>query len=134
MIFADTGYFLALANPRDQHHQRAMRWSGRLNERLIVSEYVLVEAVNALSRRDLRPSAWDVMDSIQRDPQFEFVSSTPQLLLAGLKLHRDRSDKSWSLTDCISFNIMAERGITQALAHDQHFEQAGFEALLRRDP
>lgn len=131
MIFIDTGYFLALAN---QHHQRAMRWSGRLNERLIISEFVLLEAVNALSRRDLRPSAWDVMDSIQRDPQFEFIPSTPQLLLAGLKLHRDRPDKDWSLTDCISFNIMAERSITRALAHDQHFEQAGFEALLRRDP
>jgi uncharacterized protein len=43
-------------------------------------------------------------------------------------------DKSWSLTDCISFAVMNDRGITRAMAYDHHFEQAGFEALLRRDP
>jgi predicted nucleic acid-binding protein len=52
----------------------------------------------------------------------------------GLELHSRRADKEWSLTDCISFFVMQERGIHQALAHDHHFEQAGFEALLRRDP
>ena len=46
-------------------------------------------------------------------------------------MHKERSDKSWSLTDCISFVVMGEHGITDALTGDRHFEQAGFRALLR---
>jgi uncharacterized protein len=41
-----------------------------------------------------------------------------------------RRDKEWSLTDCISFVVMKERGLTEALTADHHFEQAGFKALL----
>jgi uncharacterized protein len=52
----------------------------------------------------------------------------------GIELHRGRLDKLWSLTDCVSFVVMEQRGIQQALAFDHHFEQAGFEALLRREP
>jgi predicted nucleic acid-binding protein len=51
-----------------------------------------------------------------------------------LELHERRPDKQWSLTDCISFEVMREHGITTALAYDEHFVQAGFDALLRRDP
>lgn len=46
-------------------------------------------------------------------------------------MYRERTDKSWSLTDCMSFLIMRKRHIKTALAHDRHFEQAGFTALLR---
>lgn len=62
--------------------------------------------------------------------------ATAQLSLfeAGLQLHEERGDKTWLLTDCISFVLMERHGIRQALAFDVHFEQAGFEALLRRDP
>jgi predicted nucleic acid-binding protein len=59
---------------------------------------------------------------------------TPTLVDEGLTLYRARPDKSWSLTDCVSFTLMTDRQITRALAYDHHFEQAGFEALLRRDP
>ena len=50
---------------------------------------------------------------------------------AGLALYANRTDKDWSLTDCISFVVMNERGITDALTGDHHFEQAGFAALLK---
>ena len=45
--------------------------------------------------------------------------------------YRRRLDKEWSLTDCASFALMRERGLSEALAHDRHFEKAGFVALLR---
>jgi predicted nucleic acid-binding protein len=67
-------------------------------------------------------------------PPFIFIPASPELFADGLRLHHERPDKEWSLTDCISFHVMRERGITRALAYDIHFEQAGFEALLRRDP
>ena len=53
---------------------------------------------------------------------------------AGLKLHAARADKEWSFTDCISFEVMVASSISKALTHDHHFEQAGFQALLRHDP
>ena len=65
------------------------------------------------------------------DPKVEIISQTPALFAAALTLYRERADKAWSLTDCMSFSIMKTRGIKSALAHDRHFEQAGFKALLR---
>jgi len=62
------------------------------------------------------------------------VDASPELFSAGLSLHKLRPDKYWSLTDCISFVVMEQRNLHRALALDNHFEQAGFEALLRRDP
>jgi predicted nucleic acid-binding protein len=102
---------------------------------MLVTEYVLWECVNFLSRPPHRASAhaivhWALSDSV-------WLPASPTLLEAGLALHRTRPDKEWSLTDCVSFHVMGERGergLTGALAYDGHFEQAGFEALLRLDP
>ena len=134
MIFVDTGYLLALYNPPDPHHAAAMAWSNRVGEPLVLTDYVLLETVNAMSRRRSRPLALAVVDLVGRDPQFAVVAASDDLLAAGLALFGDRSDKDWSLTDCISFHVMADRGIRSALAYDHHFEQAGFEPLLRREP
>lgn len=49
----------------------------------------------------------------------------------GIELYSQRPDKNWSLTDCISFQVMKSFGITEALTGDHHFEQAGFVALLK---
>jgi len=134
MIFLDTGYFLALFNPRDRLHARAITWSRCTREPLVLSEYVLWECVNAFSGLPGRKSAYAIVQYVEVERGCELVSASPALLRAGLTLHRQRQDKEWSLTDCISFHIMQERGIRQALAYDQHFEQAGFIALLRQDP
>lgn len=130
----DTGFLLALANPRDNLYWRALAWTDALNEPLLVTEYVLWEFVNALSPPRRRPKAHSAIANIYADPTYEVVPASPRLFEGGLALHAARPDKDWSLTDCISFLIMEERKITRALAHDRHFEQAGFEALLRRDP
>ena len=63
--------------------------------------------------------------------KFRVLSSSPQLYAAGLNLYRRRRDKLWQLTDCISFAVMKEQHVREALTGDQHFEQAGFTALLR---
>jgi predicted nucleic acid-binding protein len=39
-------------------------------------------------------------------------------------------DKNWSFTDCISFIVMEQEGLIDALTGDHHFEQAGFNALF----
>ena len=134
MIFLDTGYFVALFTPDDRLHDRATAWSLRLHEPMLVTEHILWECVNTFSRPKDRASAHALVGHVKSDPNCKLVHATPQLFAASLQLHRDRPDKEWSLTDCISFHVMRERGISRALAYDTHFEQAGFEALLRKDP
>jgi predicted nucleic acid-binding protein len=119
--------------PADALHIRAVAWARHLSEPLMVTEYVLWETINNLSKRADRLRAYRIVEMVD-DSNYTIVHAAPELFAAGLKLHRARSDKEWSLTDCISFHLMRERGITLALAYDIHFEQAGFEALLRRDP
>lgn len=67
---------------------------------------------------------------LQANPQMRIVEADPQLFEEGVQLYASRSDKGWSLTDCISFVVMQREGITDALTGDHHFEQAGFVALL----
>ncbi|PQV64737.1 hypothetical protein B1R32_1034 [Abditibacterium utsteinense] len=134
MIFADTGYFIALLKERDELHERALRWSDVIREPVLTSDYVLVEVVNNASVPIIRRRLHVFLERLRGASQIEVVSASPALMEAGIAFHKARSDKEWSLTDCISFIIMQERGIMRALAHDHHFEQAGFEALLRREP
>jgi predicted nucleic acid-binding protein len=134
MIFLDTGYLLALFDPADELRGRAMSWSLVLRESCLVTEYVLWECVNAFSHPADRSTAHVLVDYLRSEPGYEIVSASPGLFAAGLQLHRERPDKSRSLTDCISFHVMRERGIERALAYDEHFEQAGFVALLRHAP
>ncbi len=134
MIFVDTGFFLALAQQRDALHQRAVAWAGCCSEPLLITEFVLLEMVNSLSAPIDRAKAHAMVSSITSSGAYEVIASAPHLFAAGLRLHAVRPDKEWSLTDCISFVVMDGRKVSRALAYDHHFEQAGFEALLRRDP
>ena len=134
MILLDTSYLIALFDARDGLHARAMAWSEAVNEPLLVTEYVLWETVNAFSHPADRAKAHALVALVRAEPDYEVLKAGVEVFEAGLALHRARPDKGWSLTDCISFVVMQERGIRQALAFDQDFEQAGFEALLRREP
>jgi len=134
MILVDSGFLLALAQPADALHARAVNWARHLSGPLLVTEHVLCETVNSPSKLVDRPRAHRIVEMISGEAGYTLVYASPTLLAAGLRLHHDRPDKEWSLTDCVSFHVMRERGITRALAHDIHFEQAGFDALLRRDP
>jgi hypothetical protein len=134
MIFVDTSFLLAVLNPRDVLHSRARAWAEVITEPLLVTEYVAWESVNALSMPADRPKIHAALQEIQTTPEWEWVSASPLLFTMGMRLHSERGDKAWSLTDCISFLLMGQRQIRRALTYDHHFEQAGFEALLRRDP
>jgi len=134
MIFVDTGFLVALAQPSDALHARALAWAQRIDEPLMVTEYVLLETVNHLSKLADRVRGQRLVLQVRSDPAFELVPASTNLFESGLKLHRERNDKEWSLTDCISFQLMRQRDLSRALAFDAHFEQAGFEALLQAEP
>jgi predicted nucleic acid-binding protein len=133
-VFADAGYWIALFNPRDQLHDKAVVAAQVTQERPIVtSQVVLTEFLNhyASYGEPFRQRAVQVARSLQDDAGVEIVSQTAEQFAAAFTLYAQRQDKTWGLTDCASFLIMQERGITEALAHDEHFSQAGFLLLLR---
>jgi uncharacterized protein len=135
MIFVDTSHLLALALPKDSLHPVAVAWSRRSSEPLLTTSYVLCEFVSGMSSQALRVRAHDLLSLLYSSSDFHLLTDANEPLLTdGLDLHRNRPDKEWSLADCISFVIMQRHGVTQALTYDHHFEQAGFQALLRQMP
>jgi predicted nucleic acid-binding protein len=131
-VFADTGYWIAVLVPSDGLHERAKEVSQGLGKRRIVTtEMVLVELLGLLAKTPTRQVAADAVDRMLRDPNVEVVPQTGRQFGDALMRYKSRTDKAWSLTDCASFLLMEQRKMKEALAHDQHVEQAGFVALLR---
>lgn len=128
---ADTGYWPALANSGDALHERARLLSAALPSTLVTTEAILLEVGDALALARFRSIAVVMIREIRQDADIVVVKLDDDLSERALALYAARSDKTWGITDCISFRVMQDRGITEALAYDQHFVQAGFRALLR---
>jgi hypothetical protein len=129
-IFIDTSYFLALVNKRDKYHQAAKAAAAQVVPPFITSDAVLLELGNALARPPHRRLAIRALQQIWADPQIEIVILDRELLAETITFYQARPDKAWGLTDCVSFVIMQQRGLHEALTADKHFEQAGFKRLL----
>jgi len=133
-IFLDTAYLQALVDTRDSLHQSSVAITDELDIFLYVtSEMVLTELLNALSGRGgyLRDAALDIVDKLHQDSSVEIIPQTSQLFTEALLFYRQRRDKSYSLTDCASMLIMRQQNISDVLTFDRHFQQEGFNALLR---
>jgi len=130
--FADTFALLAWLNPRDAFHDAVAEYLDGFTGQLLTTEWVLMEVADALSAPEARSTAVAFLKAVRADPLFEVVGYVPAVYQAGFDLFAGRSDKGWSLTDCISFGVMSERGLSEALTADHHFEQAGFRALFKR--
>ncbi len=131
-VFADTGYWVAVLNPKDDWKVKAEAASRSLGKvRIVTTETVLDELLAALSKVPVRAVAIRGVEAIRSNPNIEVVPQTSLQFSEAFEAYRRMTDKEWSLTDCASFALMKERGLGEALAHDRHFEQAGFVALLR---
>ena len=131
--FIDTSYVIALANTADRYHERASALALQPLGPFITTEAVLTEIGNALARLRWRQYAVSILQRLQEDPDIEVVPVSSALFGRALRLYGERMDKEWGLTDCISFLVMQDRVMTEALTTDQHFQQAGFRALLLED-
>lgn len=134
VVFADSGYWVALINPLDGLRAVARQASGELGAvQIVTSEMVLIEVLNHFSRLGprLRSAAVDAIGGMVDDPNVEVVELSSTFFNSALVRYASRPDQRWSLVDCSSFVLMEERGIRDALAHDVDFVQAGFNALLR---
>ncbi len=130
-VFADTFYFLALLNPGDKAHSRAIASAQSLQGELVTTSWVLTEFADAMSSPPNRDEFISTLKDLRASTQVRIFQPDPVIYEQGIQLFAARSDKHWSLTDCISFVVMQQEGITEALTGDKHFEQAGFVALLK---
>jgi uncharacterized protein len=129
--FADSSYYLAILVPEDVNHAAAQAIALHLRRPVVTSEFIILEVGNFLSAPKSRGKFAKFLGSLQRDPNTEIVRLSSDLLRRGVELYNARPDKAWSITDCVSFTIMQDRDLTDALTADHHFEQAGFVALLK---
>ena len=130
-VFADTFALIAWLNPRDNAHPLVASYLDDFTGRLVTTEWVLIELADALSAPDARSTVVSFLAAVRADPLFEVLGYVPSVYDAGFDLFAKRPDKAWSLTDCISFGVMAQRGLGEALTADHHFEQAGFRAVFK---
>jgi predicted nucleic acid-binding protein len=129
-VFADSFYFIALLSPRDHAHDKAIELGRRVSGQFVTTDAVLLEVADALcAPRDRRATA-TYLRSIWHHHRMKVYPLDRSLVERGMAFYEARADKEWSLTDCISFVVMREEGIEEALTADTHYAQAGFRILL----
>jgi predicted nucleic acid-binding protein len=133
-LFADTFYWIALADFSDSAHRRALALtSERADSLLITTDEVLVEYLTffATAPEPMRRKALINAEHILDNAGVRVVPQSRASFLAGTALYGARPDKGYSLTDCISMQTMRKEGLIEVLTNDRHFEQEGFRALFR---
>jgi predicted nucleic acid-binding protein len=131
-VFADSLYWIALSHPGDQWHSAALKASRAvIGGEIVTSEEVLAELLTAFRKSaSLRRIAVRRVGQIRADRSVVVIPQSQHSFQVGFNLFRNRPDKQYSLTDCISMEAMRQEGITEVLTHDAHFRQEGFVVLL----
>jgi len=130
-MFVDTSGFFSIHSEADKHHEKADEiynhsWF-RLTTNYVLDEFVALASARKLSREKILAFSEEVLI----DETVEIVWINKNLHTKAVELLKKRKDKSYSLCDAVSFAIMRERRITEALSTDHHFEQEGFIRLLK---
>ncbi|HUS92642.1 MAG TPA: nucleic acid-binding protein [Phycisphaerae bacterium] len=136
-VFADSLYWIAIVRPSDPWGGSAKAARERLGGVLLATtDEVLTEFLAALSCGGprLRQMAVEMVRAILSNPNVKVVPQARDGFLEGLKRYESRQDKEYSLTDCISMNVMEAEGISEILTNDHHFEQEGLTVLIERHP
>jgi predicted nucleic acid-binding protein len=129
-LFIDTSYLVAVENADDQYHKTASKdWRDLLKSpprSLVTISYVLVEVVTLLNNRRLHSRAVELGNNLLSSRLFNVVHVNEELFHEAWRYFQKYKDKTYSLTDCVSFVLMKKLGIREALTFDRHFAQAGF--------
>ena len=133
-VFADSHYWIAIVNPGDPWTEAAKAARSALGEVFIVTtDEVLTELLAALSKGEhMRKQAAKMVHVILENPNVKVVPQTRDSFLKGLTFYEKRSDKEYSLTDCISMSVMKAESLVEVLTNDRHFEQEGFTVLIKK--
>jgi predicted nucleic acid-binding protein len=129
--FADTFFFVALLFENDEAHAKAQAMAAEFTGRLYTSAWVLTEHADAMAVPGRREQFLPFLQFLRASPLVTIVPPDQTLMDRGIALYDQRPDKDWSLTDCISFVIMHDHGLREALTGDHHYAQAGFNTLMQ---
>jgi uncharacterized protein len=129
-VFGDAFCWVALLNRWDAYHDRVKRHAIAYRGSSLTTQWVLAEVADALAASKVRKSVRPFFQELASNDAFTSLDATGSLFRRGLELYHDRPDKHWSLTECISFTVMKEHGVSEAHTGDQHFAQAGFTVLF----
>jgi len=132
-IFIDTSDFIAVFNKRDKLHEKALQAENELGKvQRVTSELVLVEVLNYFCefRLDIKNYVIKSINHFFITKEIKVISCSSEQFIEGFQFYKSRLDKGYSLTDCVSMNVMRERNINEILTNDDHFEQEGFRILL----
>lgn len=132
-LLLETSFVVALENRRDPHHERAKELDRELLDDGCLSVLhwgILLEIGDGYARVGRRAKGVALLDRLLNEERYQVFRISESLLEQALDLYFARADKDWGLTDCVSFALMEEKGISEALTADVHFRQAGFTALL----
>lgn len=134
-VLIDTGYFVALLDPRDNLNGRAVQLAKELEAdgaAMVTTDAVMLEVGNYFARSPLRAHASKLIRALREDGGWEIVPVERPLLLRAEVRYDAHGDKTWSLTDCHAMELMRERRLREVATADHGFEQAGFVCLLGR--
>jgi predicted nucleic acid-binding protein len=133
-VFADTLYWIAAVKPDDPWSKAAKVAKAALGEvYIITTDEVLTEFLAALSKGEhMRKQAAKMVRAILENPNVKVIPQTRDSFLKGLTLYENRSDKEYSLTDCIAMNVMKAESLVEVLTNDNHFEQEEFTVLIKK--
>ena len=132
--FLDTSGLIALTDTDDYWHSQAVEvWKDLVQRkrRLVTTSVVLIELADGLAKVNFRSIAYQLRKALKSAQNVEIVQVDERLEKTGWQLFRERTDKDWGMTDCVSFTLMTERGLTDVFGLDHHFEQAGFNLLIK---
>lgn len=133
-FFADTFYWVALLLRRDRWHEPVIAFNHTLrrDDVFFTTDATILEFLAAFSRMGpyLRQQAVEQVEAMLSNPSIRVLEVTRALLLEGLAIYKSRPDKEYSLTDCISMQVMRGEGLTDVLTNDHHFTQEGFHILF----
>lgn len=132
-VFVDTAAWLALVNRDDDLHSQAIQIRKELQAEkcaLVTTEFIFLEVADALATVRFRRATVAYIQRLRELANLSVLPISEDLYSQGWRLYRQRLDKDWGLTDCISFITMHQEGISVAFTSDRHFKQAGFKRLL----
>lgn len=131
-VFLDTGYIIALEAADDQYHEAALKHWQSLSASLpgmVITSYIFDEVVTFFNSRGQHAKAVELGKRLISSSSVQLIHVDGSLFFEGWQYFEQFSDKSYSLTDCISFVLMEQLKIRTALTFDNHFVQAGFERV-----
>lgn len=132
-VFLDTSGLVALTDRDDYWHSKAMQaWQVLVEQKrtMVTTSLVLIELADGLGKVRFRHIALQLVDALQNSSVVEVVHVTSELESLGWQLYRERADKNWGMTDCVSISLMNSHGMADVFGLDHHFEQAGFKLLI----